>query len=264
MLSIKKIYKNLAIILIAFSTLIQPSSADTTPLPDDELTEDYCSKLGNELMERARSTNNWQASAEEKARLKQCLAKYGQTSTETGELPTANQCLSVIKIFIKQGASALVGLSDKDQASYKRCDEVVKTFYIPAGSMLPTLKINDRVVVEKNPYIINKPKRGDIILFNPTDTLRTKGYDQPFLKRIIGLPGDTVKLKSNKVYINNQMLKENYLSKSPKYQTASFLVPKNSYFVMGDNRNDSFDSRYWGFVSKDLIVGKLIWIVSNK
>jgi signal peptidase I len=130
--------------------------------------------------------------------------------------------------------------------------------------MFPTLKINDRIVIEKNPYKTNAPKRGDIILFDPTDTLQTQGYNEQFLKRIVGLPGDIVKLKGNKVYINSRVLKETYLSKSPRYETASFTVPENSYFVMGDNRNNSFDSRHFGGVNKDFIMGKIIWILGKK
>ncbi len=132
--------------------------------------------------------------------------------------------------------------------------------YIPSGAMLPTLQVNDRVLIDKLAYRSRPPKRGDIILFEPTDTLRQQNFRDSFIKRVIGLPGETVKVRGRKVSVNNQPLEENYISDKPNYEYGPVKVPPNSYFVPGDNRNNSYDSHYWGFVPQALIMGKAIRI----
>ncbi|MDF5733506.1 MAG: signal peptidase I, partial [Rhizonema sp. PD38] len=135
---------------------------------------------------------------------------------------------------------------------------VAEARYIPSGSMEPTLQINDHLIVDKISYDFSSPKRGDIIVFNPTKKLEAENYHDAFIKRIIGLPGEKVEVKNGRVYINGSPLKENYIEAKPDYQWGPQTVPANSYLVLGDNRNDSYDSHYWGFVPRDKIIGRAI------
>jgi signal peptidase I len=136
---------------------------------------------------------------------------------------------------------------------------IVESRYIPSAAMVPTLKINDRLIIDKISYHFNPPKRGDLIVFMPPETINqfipTRG--DAFIKRIIGLPGDRVEVKQNGVYINNELLNEDYID--PETMATTYptqTVPPNSYFVLGDNRNNSLDSRFWGFVPRNNIIGK--------
>ncbi len=138
--------------------------------------------------------------------------------------------------------------------------EFFEARYIPSGSMIPTLQINDRILIDKLTYRSKLPKRGDIIIFKPTKTLEQQNFKEAFVKRIIGLPGETVKIKSGIVYINNKPLQEKYIEEKPHYEYKAVKIPKSSYFVLGDNRNNAYDSHYWGFVPKQLIIGKAIGI----
>ncbi len=142
---------------------------------------------------------------------------------------------------------------------------------IPSGSMLPTLETGDRLIVEKVSYRFHPPKLGDIIVFLPPEKLQLQGNyqkDQAFIKRIIGEPGKEVKIKDGKVYLNNEPLEENYIAEPaerpyPDLQNPQFcqqqVVSPNEFFVLGDNRNDSRDSRYWCFVPKENIIGRAVF-----
>jgi len=133
---------------------------------------------------------------------------------------------------------------------------VAEARYIPSGSMLPTLQINDRLIIDKWSYRSQAPQRGDIVLFSPTEALKQQNFKDAFISRLIGIPGDKVEVKGGKVYVNNQPLEENYIEEAPDYQLGPVTVPANSYFVLGDNRNNSYDSHYWGFVPRENIIGK--------
>ncbi len=143
---------------------------------------------------------------------------------------------------------------------------IIRTFiaeprYIPSASMVPTLLKNDRLVVEKVSYYLHSPDFGDIVVFNPPEELQRRGYpkDQAFIKRIIGRPGDSLKIKDGKVYLNGQALKENYIAEPPESPMEEVKIPTDKYFVMGDNRNDSNDSRYWGFLPRKNIIGRAVF-----
>jgi signal peptidase I len=133
---------------------------------------------------------------------------------------------------------------------------VAEARYIPSGSMLPTLQINDRLIVDKLSYHFHNPERGDIVVFSPTDTLKQQNFKDAFIKRVIGLPGDKVEVKGGRVYVNDQPLREKYIEDEPQYQWGPVVVPPDSYLVLGDNRNNSYDSHYWGFVPRDRIIGR--------
>jgi signal peptidase I len=127
--------------------------------------------------------------------------------------------------------------------------------YIPTGSMEPTLEINDRLLVDKVSYRFNKPMRGDMIVFNPPAALETQTKDA-FIKRIIAVPGESVEVKSGTVYINQKPIVEPYIKEKPNYEMAAIVVPADQFFVLGDNRNNSYDSHYWGFVPREKIIGR--------
>jgi signal peptidase I len=128
--------------------------------------------------------------------------------------------------------------------------------------MIPTLDIGDRLVVEKVSYHFNPPTTGDIIVFEPPEILQLQGYtkDQAFIKRIIGLPGQTIDIKNGVVYIDDRPLEEDYITELPDYLwQGPVKIPEDQYFVMGDNRNNSNDSHIWGFLPKENIIGRAVF-----
>lgn len=133
---------------------------------------------------------------------------------------------------------------------------VVEAMTIPTGSMLPTIQLQDRVIVDKIFYKFSKISRGDIIVFHPLKSVDSSG--DLWIKRVIGVSGDTVQIKDGKVFINGQALTEPYEMAKPNYNYGPLLIPKDSYFVLGDNRNDSLDSHLWGVLPAENIVGKAL------
>jgi signal peptidase I len=163
---------------------------------------------------------------------------------------------------------------------------LLQAFWIPTGSMEPTLVPGDRVIVAKIPYYLHDPQRGDIIVFEEPDPAKEPergvwgavthwlgqglGFTPPdnpdYIKRVIGIPGDVVSGKRGHVFVNGVQLSEPYL----KGRTEPFketTVPEGELFVMGDNRANSLDSRFGlGFVPIDRVIGKavfVIWPVGN-
>lgn len=143
---------------------------------------------------------------------------------------------------------------------------VLKTFIfanavVPTGSMLNTIQEGDRVIASRIEYRINDPERFDIAIFKYPDDESVY-----YVKRIIGLPGETVEIVNGVTYITDTdgktyQIQEDYITTCvPVGDFGPYVVPKDSYFVMGDNRNDSKDSRYWettNFVSRDKMIGKV-------
>ena len=135
---------------------------------------------------------------------------------------------------------------------------VAEPRFIPSNSMDPTLHIGDRLLIEKLSYRFQPPHRGDIVVFEPPPQLQAIGYrrEQAFIKRIVGLPGDTLTVHQGQVYRDGQPLAESYILASPNYEMAPVTVPDDALFVMGDNRNDSNDSHIWGFLPTDNLIGR--------
>ncbi len=119
-------------------------------------------------------------------------------------------------------------------------------------SMTPNLTEGQRIFVNKTAYIFGEPERGDIIVFHRPDI----NNGPPLIKRIIGLPGEVVTIERGQVYIDDDPLEEPYLTETPVYILTGYTVPENQYFVLGDNRNASYDSHYGWTVDRDVIIGK--------
>ncbi len=144
---------------------------------------------------------------------------------------------------------------------------LVQAFYIPSGSMEPTLKPGDRVLVNKLSYDLHSIHRGDIVVFKRPPSEAGDPTIKDLIKRVIGLPGDQIESRDGVVYVNGQLLKEPYLP--PGTVTTSLPLTKvapGMYFVMGDNRGNSKDSRFIGAIPGHLIVGRAfvrVWPLSG-
>ncbi|MFT8312216.1 MAG: signal peptidase I [Sporolactobacillus sp.] len=142
---------------------------------------------------------------------------------------------------------------------------IFSNYIVRGESMMPTLQDGNRLIVNKIGYSIGAPHRFDIIVFHATST-------EDYVKRIIGLPGDTISYKNDQLYVNGKAVDESYLQQyksdlpqgqqltenfSLKSKTGKVHVPKGKLWVMGDNRQNSEDSRYFGFINENSVVGKV-------
>ncbi len=156
---------------------------------------------------------------------------------------------------------------------------VVATYSIPSGSMEPTLQIGDRIVVDKLSYHLHGVGTGDIVVFSTPPNEDCAGPPvSDLVKRVIGLPGQTVSLSEGRVYVNGALLPQPWLPLAVRTETYPgpslapyslhhpYRVPSGDVYVMGDNRPESCDSRYWGPIRESSIVGKVdvrIWPLSR-
>ena len=147
---------------------------------------------------------------------------------------------------------------------------IVQPYYIPSGSMMETLLVGDRVLVTKFSYGIHipfiedevfsfaEPQRGDVIVFPFPENPKLD-----YIKRVIGVPGDTIEIRNKQLYRNGELVEEDYIQHTDPFVDATrrdnmpqVTVPEGKLFVMGDNRDDSMDSRFWQFVDKKKVWGK--------
>jgi len=127
----------------------------------------------------------------------------------------------------------------------------VQSYTVVMSSMLPNFQEGDCIMVSKVAYRSSDPQRGQVVIFNPP-------FDSPhpYIKRVIGLPGETVEIKDETVFVNGIALVEEYTMEPPNYTMAAAQVPEDEYFVLGDNRNNSNDSHTGWTVPRDRIIGK--------
>jgi signal peptidase I len=135
----------------------------------------------------------------------------------------------------------------------------VQSYTVVMSSMEPNFQEGECIMVNKVSYHSSGPQRGEVIVFNPPPPNEESPY--PFIKRVIGLPGDTVGIKDGKVFINGIPLEEEkYIKEAPNYTMAATEIPENEYFVLGDNRNNSNDSHNGWTVPRKNIIGKA-WFI---
>ena len=162
---------------------------------------------------------------------------------------------------------------------YLVIQSLINTFEVRGASMEPSFHDGQRILVNKavyfnfNPsqfakfisfikstdegqpvYLFHPPQRGDVIVFRPP-----YNSQEPFIKRIVGLPGETVEIREGKIYVDSRVITEPYTKDSPRYTVPPEQVPPDHYFVLGDNRNNSSDSHVWGMVPRENILGKA-WV----
>lgn len=127
----------------------------------------------------------------------------------------------------------------------------IQSCLVVGPSMEPTVESSQRLLINKVEYVIHAPERGDIIVFQPPNN------QQPdYIKRVIGLPGDTVEVRGGSVYVNGKKLDEPYIKDTPNYTLPVKRLAENNYFVLGDNRNNSNDSHNGWTISRQSIIGK--------
>ena len=128
---------------------------------------------------------------------------------------------------------------------------------VPTGSMENTIMTNDRILALRTSYWFSSPERGEIVVFRYPDD---PSGDTLFVKRVIGVGGDTVEVRNDEVLVNGEVLDEPYIREQTEGNFGPYTVPEGHYFMMGDNRNQSLDSRYWTntYVPEDEILGKVV------
>lgn len=131
----------------------------------------------------------------------------------------------------------------------------IQVSIINGSSMEPDLHDGQRLIINKAVYFFDDPEHGDIVVFQPPENRSTT----PFIKRIIGLPGDSIEIIDGQVLVNGESLYEPYIKEPPGYRVEKLVVPQDSYFVLGDNRNLSNDSHSGWTVSRSQIIGKA-WV----
>ncbi len=148
---------------------------------------------------------------------------------------------------------------------------VAEMRYIPSGSMRPTLEVNDKLIIEKISMRAQEIARGDILVFRSVDAPPLKTLWQqslhvlsmdgntPLIKRVVGLPGETIAVSEGTVFINGEPLKESYINEPPFYEMAPVKIPDDHVFMMGDNRNNSADSHVWGPLPIENVIGHALF-----
>jgi signal peptidase I len=158
-----------------------------------------------------------------------------------------------MKILREVGITVLIAV-----AVFALLRLTVQSYTVVMSSMEPNFRQGDCIMVNKVTYRSADPQRGQVIVFSPPPPNEDSQY--PFIKRIIGLPGDIVEISDGKVFVNGFPLEEEYVMAAPTYTMSATEVPENEYFVLGDNRNNSNDSHTGWMVPRENIIGKA-WFI---
>jgi signal peptidase I len=184
---------------------------------------------------------------------------------EPADAKKSSRTRSIVEWIVVIGGALVVALLIKAF--------LVQAFYIPSESMVPTLQIGDRVLVNKLSYDLHDVHRGDLVVFERPEG-ETDESVKDLIKRVVGLPGDKIVIKNNSVYVNGEQLDEGYLPDGTLTKQGRLscedanpcAVPDDSIWVMGDNREHSYDSRYFGPIRENTIVGRAffrIWPLTS-
>jgi signal peptidase I len=135
---------------------------------------------------------------------------------------------------------------------------IVEPRYVPSRSMYPTFHVGDKILIEKvSPFFVPYGRQEIVIFTSPGVYSDLNGKREEMVKRIIGLAGDRIEFRNGNLFVNGNFTNENYLTEFlPSYNLDTTVVPQGQIFVLGDNRDDSFDSRYWGFLPMNHILGR--------
>ena len=168
-----------------------------------------------------------------------------QEETEGQERKQTDKKQKILKEILNNGVMIIIALG--------MVLFVVANAQVPTGSMETTVMAGDRILVNRLSYVFGEPERGDIVTFIYPDDGETL-----YLKRIMGLPGETISGKDGVIYIDGEPLEKDFTQEISYEDFGPYVVPEGTYFMMGDNRNDSWDSRYWEhkFVEMEDIIGK--------
>jgi signal peptidase I len=139
---------------------------------------------------------------------------------------------------------------------------VVEAYYVPTGSMRPTLLEGDPILGSKFHYWLWEPEVGDVVVFKSPDRVRELGGDPSasrLVKRVVAVAGDRVEVRDGRLLVNDEPVDEPYLQERPSYRMAALVVPPDHVFVLGDNRNNSLDGHVWGSLEKDALLARA-WV----
>ncbi len=174
------------------------------------------------------------------------LVIYFQPSLISGPLKRRN-VNEFIDSIVQAGVSALLLIHF-----------IVRSYYIPSGSMIPTLLVKDFILVNELQYRFTRPARGDVAVFHPPAGYH--GTKEDLIKRVVGVEGDLIAVKNHQLVRNGQVIQEPWIKEPINDDFPEIRVEPGHCFMMGDNRNDSYDSRFWGAVPYDHYVGKAEFI----